>query len=521
MNSDANGTSNGNVLLEAIGISKSYSDVPVLKGVSFALSSGEIVGFVGHNGAGKSTLMKVFSGAHQADSGTLKLAGKPVSFTSPSDAIQAGISTVYQELSLLQNLTVTQNVWLGRELRGPTGLRSREMREKAQALVDEFGLSIDVDRRVSDYPVATRQMLEIAIAASRDTKCLLLDEPTTALEGEQISELMTYLRGLADNKGLGILLVNHKLDELYGVADRIVALMDGRIVIDADVESVNRTEVVAAIAGDETILEESEQTRVSDKERVVAFAAEGLTNNKLKNVSFTAAEGRILGIYGLGGSGRSETLRAIAGADKLDHGSVVVGDVKFVPSNPKKSMKHGIAFLTEERKTDGISPQMDSILNVGLPVLDRFSRVGVTDKRKLREYAKGILDDLKLKGDPAAPISSLSGGNQQKVLLARALAQEPDVLLLDEPTKGVDIGVKREIHTILSKLAHDEGLVVVMVSSEEEEILEVADEVLVFSGGKPSSDYLPVAELSVAGLRRLAWSGAEDNKNINRESEEK
>lgn len=495
-------------LLEVDDITKSYGPVSVLKGVSFSVAPGEVIGFVGHNGAGKSTLLKVVSGAHHASGGRLRLNGEEVSFSSPQEAIAAGISTVYQELSLLPNLTVTQNVWLGQELSGPTGLKLNEMREGAKALVDKFGLDVDVDRKVGAYPVATRQRLEIAIAASRDTKCLLLDEPTTSLEGEQVVELMTYLRGLADQEGIGIVLVNHKLDELYSVADRVVALMDGRIVLDEDVATVNRDDVITAIAGEGALDVDARDDVVDLGPRVPWFFARDLKNRHLKGATFDAARGRVLGIYGLSGSGRSEALRAIAGVDRLTTGSVSVGDLTFTPKNPEASIRNGIAFLTEERKQDGIVAQMDSVMNAALPILPRFSKATVIDKAGLQKYVTRLLEFLKLRGDPQAPITSLSGGNQQKVLLARVLGQEPRVLLLDEPTKGVDIGVKAEIHQVLRKLAHEEDLVVIMVSSEEEEILEVSDEVIVFANGKVVCGPSSVDDVTVASLRQTAWGNS-------------
>lgn len=510
MSNNVNATGPRPVLLEAKGIAKAYTEVPVLRDVSFALHSGEILGLVGHNGAGKSTLLKVFSGAHKPTSGKLYLDGSPIEFASPSDAIAKGISTVYQELSLLPDLTVTQNVWLGREKSGPRGLRTQDMRRSSQELMDDFGLEVDVDRKVGEYPVGTRQMLEIAIAASRNTRCLLLDEPTTALEGEQVAELMSYLTELVSSRELGIILVNHKLDELYGVCDRIIALTDGRVVIDASTDTVDRKAVVEAIAGPVEV-ESEKHVEIRDlQRREPTFFAEDLANEHLEGVSISGTPGRILGIYGLGGSGRSETLRAIAGVDKTSRGEVVVEGVRFRPRNPATSIKNGIAFVTEERKRDGIVPQMDSITNMSLPILDRFTNLGVLSRGRLAKYADEILSTLQLKGDPGAPIASLSGGNQQKVLLARALAQAPKVLLLDEPTKGVDIGVKREIHSLLRTLAHEEGLIVVMVSSEEEEILDVADEVLVFVDGHPSADYLPTPRLSISRLRHLAWGSSEN-----------
>lgn len=502
----------GAVGLAARDIRKDYSGVQVLLGVSLAIAPGEIVGLVGHNGAGKSTLLKVLSGAHRQSSGTLTIDGESVAFSSPSEAIAHGVSTVYQELSLLGNLTVAQNVWLGREKKNAARLlKQEEMLREAKDLLDSFGLDIDPEKRVSAYPVAVRQLLEIAIASSRETKYLLLDEPTTALEGDQVTELLAYIRQLARERNIGVLIVNHKLDELYGVADRIVALMNGRIIIDAAVETADRHRIVAAIAGEG--YEKNLQTDVQESvglphDRVLSVR--DLRNRRLKGVSFDVRSAEILGIYGLGGSGRSEALRAIAGIDPASTGSVEIGSSAFLPRTPRDAMEHGIAFLTEERKSDGIVPQMNSYLNTALPVLSRFSKSGALSRKKMETEASDVLDSLRLKGDPTQPITSLSGGNQQKVLLAKALVQNPEVLLLDEPSKGVDIGAKSEIHQILKRLAHADGRAIVMVSSEEEEILEVADQVLVFSDGQVVAGPVPAGSLDISQLRRLAWGEDRD-----------
>lgn len=495
-------------------IRKDYSGVEVLLGVSLTVEPGQIVGLVGHNGAGKSTLLKVFSGAHRQSSGALEIDGEPVSFGSPSDAISHGVSTVYQELSLLGNLTVAQNVWLGREKRSAIGLlKEGDMLKGTVDLIESFGLDIDPDKRVGDYPVAVRQLLEIAIASSRDTKYLLLDEPTTALEGDQVTELLDYIRRLARERNIGVLIVNHKLDELYGVADRIVALMNGRVVIDAAVDSADRHQIVMAIAGEG--YEENQRSSGSADDAVEhreVLSAKELRNESLHGVTFDVRSAEILGIYGLGGSGRSEALRAIAGIEPAVSGSVEINGKTILPKTPREAIRHGIAFLTEERKSDGIVPQMDSYSNTALPVLRRFTATGRLSRKKMERETGELLDSLRLKGDPTKSITSLSGGNQQKVLLAKALIQNPTVLLLDEPSKGVDIGAKSEIHQILKRLAHVDGRAVVMVSSEEEEILEVADQVLVFSEGRVCEGPIPAKSLNAAQLRRLAWGENADEQ---------
>jgi ribose transport system ATP-binding protein len=512
--------------LEAVEIVKRYAGVPALAGVSVALRPGEVVGLVGHNGAGKSTLLKTLAGAVRPDEGQLLIDGEPVALGSPADALRSGISTVYQELSLLPNLTVTQNVFLGKELRGRTGLARERMRVAARELIERFDLPVDVDRPLGDYPVATRQLLEIAVATHRDARFLLLDEPTTSLEGEQIERLLERVRSLAGTNGLGVLLVDHKLDELYAVADRVVALVDGRVRIDAAADAVSRSEVVRAIAGDEAVEHLKDDADVAghggrrpDRARAVTSPAipagarpllqvRDLRTPVLHGVSLQAHAGRVVGIYGLVGSGRTEFLRALVGLEPVHGGEVVLDGRPYRPRNPRSAERAGLVYLTEERKIDGIVPQLDSLSNVALPVLRRYTRLGVLDRRAMAKESSALLEQLKLRGDRHAPVVGLSGGNQQKVLLARALAQRPRVLLLDEPTKGVDIGVKSEIHRIMRSLAEQEGLALIVVSSEEEEILDVADDVAVFRAGTCDGETQPAAGLSLAGLRHAAWSAA-------------
>ncbi|PHP51319.1 sugar ABC transporter ATP-binding protein [Actinomyces ruminis] len=495
--------------LEALDITKDYAGNRVLLGVSLEIRPGEVVGLVGHNGAGKSTLLKVLSGAHRASSGELLIDGREVHFQGPSDAIDCGVSTVYQELSLLGNLTVSQNVWLGRELRSKGMLDQRMMRSKALDLVHSFGLDVDPDAKVGTYSTAVRQLLEIAIALSRGTRYLLLDEPTTALEGDQVAALLKYIRRLATERQVGVLIVDHKLDELYDVADRIVALMNGKIVIDAAVESADRHEVVAAIAGQEYEADRRNDSHSRDGvERSTVLKVSGLRSGALHGVSFTAHEGEILGVYGLGGSGRSEMLRALAGIEPAMAGSIEINGSAFLPRSPAEAMRHGVSFLTEERKSDGIVPQMNCVRNAALPVLERFTRRCFLREGALRNQITELLKQLNVKGDLNAPIISLSGGNQQKVVLAKALVQNPTLLLLDEPTKGVDIGAKSEIHRLLRELAHSKHQSIVMVSSEEEEILELADNVIVFVDGRVAEGPLPAGALTVPMLRELAWSDA-------------
>ncbi|KAE8765947.1 sugar ABC transporter ATP-binding protein [Georgenia thermotolerans] len=501
--------------LRAHDIMKRYSGVTVLHGVSVAVRPGEVLGLVGHNGAGKSTLLRTMSGATVPDAGRIEVDGREVTLASPRDSLAAGIATVYQELSLLPNLTVAQNVFLGDERTAGGLLQGDAMRKEARALAADFGLEVDVDRKLGDYPVATRQLLEVAVAIHRDARYLLLDEPTTSLEGRQVENFLEVVRTLASERGMGVLMVNHKLDELYAVADRVAALVDGRLRIDARVDEVSREEVIVAIAGEEAReAAPSEQLPAASPAAAVAAGAglrlevRDLTGPTLTGATLTAEPGRVLGLYGLVGSGRTELLRSLVGLERLAGGTITLDGRPYRPTNPAAAQRAGVVYVTEERKQDGIVAQLDSITNVALPVLLRHRRLGLLDHRALRREAHDLTRRLQVRGDVTNPVASLSGGNQQKVLLARALAQRPRVLLLDEPTKGVDIGVKTEIHRMIRALAHEEGLTVVLVSSEEEEICEVADDIVVVSHGGTDGVRLADHERSPRDLRHAAWTAA-------------
>lgn len=541
--------------LAACGIVKRFAGVPALAGVSITVRPGEVVGLVGHNGAGKSTLLKVLAGVHRADEGTVFVDGKAVSFTCPAAALNCQVATVYQELSLLPNLTVTQNIFLGHEHTSSGILRRAAMRQEACELVESFALDVDVTRPLGYYPVATRQLLEIAVAIHRQARYLLLDEPTTSLEGEQVDRLLARIGELACQRNIGVLLVNHKLDELYAVSQHVVALVDGKVRIDANVATVSRDEVVRAIVGDDDgdglatddlaplplspaaagnaaagevgntyagaaknatdtagvqgspIRSEAACIAPSHASASTTLEVRNLRTSVLNDVSVMARSGQVLGIYGLIGSGRTEFLRTLVGLDQVLGGEISVLAKPYKPKNPAQAQDAGLVYLTEERKSDGIVGGLDSVTNVVLPILRNFTRLGVLDVRAMRKTAHSYLEQLRVIGNRNAPTVRLSGGNQQKVLIARALAQQPQVLLLDEPTKGVDIGVKAEIHRIMRALAHERGLTVVFVSSEEEEILEAADDVLVFVGGCCDGASVSASQLTAAELRRRAWSG--------------
>ncbi|WP_284309909.1 sugar ABC transporter ATP-binding protein [Labrys miyagiensis] len=492
-------------------VSKVYGATKALTDVSLEIPAGQIVALIGHNGAGKSTLLRLLSGAHTPTTGSISIDGRPVTFQSPSEASAAGIACVYQELSLIDELTVAENLFLGAEKLKGALLDRRTMNREADALCAEYGIPATSTDRVASLSVAHRQLLEVARAIHRDVRYLLLDEPTTALEQKQIEELLAIIRRLARERGVGILLIDHKLDEVFAVADHIVGLANGRIVLSGDATKIGREEVVEAIvgAGHDGKHASGHRGRLVGGEAIgdVVFEARDLAGNGLQGVSLKARAGEVLGIYGLIGSGRSRFLRTVYGAETAPEGGMTLNGKAFAPTEPEQAIAAGIAFLSEERKSDGFIPQMTSIDNVLLPVLDRFVSSGLLRWGLLRKAAIEALTHVPIRGDIRQPITALSGGNQQKVLFARSLLQSPKLLLLDEPTKGVDIGAKAEIYEIIGNFARSGGSVLV-VSSEEEELLEIANRILVFRHGACDGIAIPEDELSIAALRRHAWSQA-------------
>jgi ABC-type sugar transport system ATPase subunit len=498
-------------------ISKSYGPTRALTDVTLTIHPGQVVALIGHNGAGKSTLLRSLSGAEVPDTGSITVDGAAEPFTSPKDAARAGIACVYQELSLIDHLTVAENLFLGFERTAGGLLSRRAMNRRADEVCAEYGIPARGTDKVSRLPVAQRQLLEVVRAIEHDAKYLLLDEPTTALEERQVEQLLDVIRRLTAERGIGVLLVDHKLDEVFAVADHVVGLANGTIVLDGPVDTVDRQAVVDAIVGDHgTTAEElvgegaPEQPTGQSGPLTPAFGAvvldvDDVRGNGLTGVSLQVREGEILGIYGLVGAGRSRFLRTVYGAEPVAEGRMTLSGKPYAPKRPGRAIDQGVAFLSEERKQDGFIPQMSSIDNAVLPILGRSIRAGIINWRALRGDASTVLDQVTIRGDVRNPITSLSGGNQQKALFARATLQAPRLLLLDEPTKGVDIGAKQEIHDIVRTLAHEKRVAVIVVSSEEEELTGLADTITVFRGGGSDGVIRPQQEVTAAELRELAW----------------
>lgn len=510
--------------LVAQDVSKRYGQTLALEGVTIALLPGEVHGLVGHNGAGKSTLLRLLAGAERPDTGTIMIGGVRRVFAGPGDAIAAGVACVYQELSLVDQLTVAQSIFLGRERTVGGRLAKTEMAEEARHLCASYGIDVDPGAKTGALSVARRQMVEIVAALQRNARYLLLDEPTTALESERIEDLLATVKRLAREEGLAVLLVDHKLDEVYAVADRVTVLANGQVVLSGTVEEVGRDDVVHAIVGESTSAGEPTPSVAVDggtrstNGGAVMLRVEGLTTDRLRGVSLEARAGRVLGLYGLVGSGRSRFLRTLVGLERPIAGVVELDGRPYRPRGPLDAIKARVAYLSEERKADGFVPAMTPPANVTLPVLDRFAPVGVLRRRTMAGVALDELRRVRVRGWLDGPIRDLSGGNQQKTLFARATLERPRLLLLDQPTKGVDIGARTEIHAIVRDLAVSQGIAVIVVSDEEDEVLGLADEVAVFRAGHCDGTLHPRGTIDVGHLRQLAWTGvgtrADDERGI-------
>ncbi|HEV7317471.1 MAG TPA: sugar ABC transporter ATP-binding protein [Ensifer sp.] len=492
----------------AEGITKAFAGVGVLHGIDFEVKPGTIHGLFGHNGAGKSTLLKILAGAQPQDNGTLAIGGETLVIASPREALAKGIGCVYQELRLIPNLTVAENLFLGREVTLNGLKRTAEMNSYSVKLLSSYGLSIDVTRTVKGLSHPEKQLIEVIANLEGKARFLFLDEPTTALDGQQSTELLAHVRAIALERNIGIVLVSHKLDEVLTVCDEATVLSGGRVVYHASGTAVSKQAIVDAIVGDAhgKHVATAREARTAGS---VFLRTRGLGGNRLKSADIEARRGEVLGLYGLVGSGRTRLLRSLYGMEPVIRGTVELGGKPYRPSTPKAAIESGIAFLTEERKIDGFIPLMNSFQNVVLSTLSRYRRAGFVDLAGARAAAQRTLATIGTRGRLDAPVKSLSGGNQQKVLLARIIEQNAGLILLDEPTKGVDIGAKGDIYDIIRHLA-DEGRCIVVVSSEEEELMEICDRIAIFQHGRCITEPRAVADWSLPKLREAAWAHVEE-----------
>ncbi|MDX3192205.1 sugar ABC transporter ATP-binding protein [Streptomyces sp. MN03-5084-2B] len=480
-------------VLEVTGVTKRFPGTLALDDVGFALAPGEVHALVGENGAGKSTLIKVLTGVHRPDEGEIRHLGEPVTFKRPIDAQRAGISTIYQEVNLVPLMSIAGNVFLGREPRTKTGLVDwRRMYADARELLKGYGVDNDVRHPLHTLGVGAQQMVALARAVSADAKVVIMDEPTSSLEPREVETLFEVLHRL-HAEGIAIVYVSHRMDELYRVCDSVTVLRDGRVVHSGPLKPLPRIELVSLMLGREIrqIREEGVTAfgEEHDVEREPLLEAENLSGlRKLHDVSVSIRPGEVVGLAGLLGSGRSETARAIVGAFPLDGGSVLLAGKPLKRGRIKNAVRAGIALLAEDRKTDGIIPNLSVRENIVLAALPSLSPFGLVSKAKQDRIVKTFMERLRIKAaSPEQKVSELSGGNQQKVLLARWLATGPKVLLLDEPTRGIDVGAKAEVQALIGELAR-EGLGVLLISSELEELIDGSDRVVVLRDGSVAGE---------------------------------
>jgi ribose transport system ATP-binding protein len=501
-------------------IIKHFGDTCALSGVSLELKSGEIHGLVGHNGAGKSTLLRVFSGSIVPDAGVLLDNGVPIVLREPGDALSLGVATVYQELSLLENLTVAENAYLGNEITNLSVMKRKAMEEQTRQLLKRFDIDVSPREKLGELSVAQRQLIEIAVAVHRNADFLLLDEPTTSLEASQIERTLDWIETLAKRENIGILFIGHKIDELLKVSDKITVLADGKMMLQQSRKFFNRSEIVNAVIG--KVQEEGrnyslsigqipadKQIKEDNDSDIFALKVRNLRSEYFNGIQLQSKKNHVLGIYGLVGSGRSRFLRTMIGVEPFTSGEFELLGKSYEPGGPRKAASQGIVYLTEDRKINGFIPLMSARKNVVLPVLKDYSKFGSLDLKGMQNDADEILSELNVRGDLGGSMIQLSGGNQQKVLFARAIRQRPRLLLLDEPTKGVDIGAKNEIYRLILFLTKVKNISVIMVSSEEQEILDVSDEIVIFKHGHCDGTVYDPKDMDDQKLRALAWHSEE------------
>jgi ribose transport system ATP-binding protein len=477
-----------NLALEMRGISKAFSGNVVLDHVNLTARAGEVLALVGENGAGKSTLMKILAGVHQPDGGEILLDGQPQQFSRPAEALEAGIAMIYQELSLAPHLTVAENIFLGREPVQAAAfgvINQRAMNERARQLLNEYGFNLDPKARVSRLSAASRQLVEITRAIVTDTgeakRVIVMDEPTSSLTNNEVEELFRLIRDLK-RRGLAIIYISHRLEELNEIADRLTILRDGRAVYDGQWGEITTDEMIRHMAGRE--LKEIFPPRHATIGEVKLRVHNLSRPPKFENASFEARAGEVVGIAGLAGAGRTELIEAIFGAHPATSGELELNGQTFTATQPNASIKRGLGLLTEDRKRTGLCLNLPLATNITLANIRALLKGGRVQKR--REYDTALQYIQKLNIKPPAPskqVGRLSGGNQQKSLLARWLFANSQVFLLDEPTRGVDVAARSEIYREINELAEAGGCVV-MVSSDLPELLGMADRILVMRRGR-------------------------------------
>ena len=472
------------IILEMQGIEKYFAGVHALNNVQFELKKGEVHALMGENGAGKSTLMKVLCGIHARDAGTIKLFGKEVNFTNIAQSQQAGMSIIHQELNMMNHLTVAQNIFIGREpLINNLYIDDKQMEADAKVLFDKIGVNIDPSITLGSLTVGKQQMVEIAKAISHDSRLLILDEPTATLTQTEVDDLFKIMEDLRQ-KGIGMIYISHRMDEITRISDRVSVMRDGEYVGTLITKDTTKDEIVKMMVGRVIYGDQKEQSTVPKDAPVVLEVKNLNRGNAIKDVSFKLHKGEILGFSGLMGAGRTEVARAVYGADTFTSGQIFVNGSEVTIKTPSEAVKQGICYLSEDRKRYGCLLIKSVAENSVLSSLENYIHRGFIDDVEIAQVAQETNDKLKTKTPSMQQqIKNLSGGNQQKVIVAKWLIKNSDIFIFDEPTRGIDIGAKSEMYTLMEDLAA-KGKSIIMISSELSEIQRLSDRVVVMCEGR-------------------------------------
>lgn len=492
----------GEVILQMKGIDKSFPGVHALKNVELELRRGEVHALMGENGAGKSTLMKVLTGIYSKDAGSIIYEGKEVEFTNPRESQDAGISIVHQELNMMNHLTVAQNIFIGRERMKGKLINDREMEREAAKLFERLKISIDPGETMGKLTVGKQQMCEIAKAISKDAKVIVFDEPTAALTDAEINDLFEIIRELR-SKNIGIIYISHRMDEIKRITDRVTVMRDGEYVGTLVTAESTKDDIINMMVG-RVVYEDPKQKSSVPPNAPVVLKVEHLNAGKMvRDVSFELHKGEILGFSGLMGAGRTETARALFGADKKESGDIYINGRKVEIKSPQDAVKYGIGYLSEDRKRFGCIVGKSVAENTTLACLEKFMSGIFINKKKEREITQKYVDELKTKTPSVDQmVRNLSGGNQQKVVIAKWLARDCDILIFDEPTRGIDVGAKSEIYALMNELVKA-GKSIIMISSELTEVLRMSDRIVVMCEGRKTGE-IPIEKATQESIMHAA-----------------